>query len=170
MHKGIRFGLVVAASVVLLGCPPGPFLKTRNIQSVEVGYVADGSNKKILPSNDAVDKLAIEISEVMQRSGFELEYASTNFGVQPWTGHGKNAMFRLAGNERVQCIVDISKSAIDIQFEEVEVEAETDDFRTSSSDLKIIRDAAFRLKELISEKFPARAIRVSIFDNPPKKD
>jgi len=96
--------IVFAVCAGLLGCPPtNSLLKSRDLQAVEVGYVSDGSNDKILHDDNAVDQLATQVTEIMLFNGFEVSDTSVSYGIQPWTGHTQNVYFQLAGNDRVTC-------------------------------------------------------------------
>jgi len=141
-------------------------LRSRDLQAVEVGYVSDGNSERILRDDNAVDQLATEVTETMLLSGFETSSAFVSFGIQPWTGHTQNLYFQLADNDRVRCIVEISKKAFSAQFEEIEVAVQSDEFSTSDAELSVVRRAAVALNDIIASKFPSRSVRISVFSKP----
>ncbi len=141
-------------------------LRSQDIQKVEVGPAVDGSSGNVLLSNDAVDLLALDVIELLRGFDFAADHVSKSYGIQPWTGHTQNVYFKFGGDDRLRCIVEVSKSAFSAAFEEIEVAPNSNEFSTSDADRAVVSDAAVELKALVSQRIPNRSIKISVFSSP----
>ncbi|MCK9504750.1 MAG: hypothetical protein M0Q95_11280 [Porticoccaceae bacterium] len=160
----IRAITIILVAMMLSGCPPkNAMLKQREVQHIEAGLGVDGT-KKILSSNEEVDALSSEVTQLLNSHGFELLYSSTSWGLQPLTGHTQNLSFRLPGTNAIHCYVQISKKEFRVKFRELEREPQSDEFATTDYDFKIAEQAVISLNVLAKQKFKGRSVRISKFD------
>lgn len=160
----LRAIAIIIVAMLLSGCPPkSAMLKHRDIQNVEAGLGIDGTTK-IVSSDEEVDLLAAEVTELLQMQGFELLNSSVSWGLQPLTGHTQNLGFRLPGTNSIHCYVQISKKEFRAKFQELESKPQSNEFNTNNSDLVAIDKAVASLNQLAKQKFKGRTVRVSTFD------
>ncbi|MDB4076586.1 hypothetical protein N9537_01975 [Porticoccaceae bacterium] len=160
----LRATTIILVAMLVSGClPKSAMLKHRDIQNIEAGLGVDGT-KKIIPSDEEVDLLAAEVTELLQQQGFELLNSSVSWGLQPLTGHTQNLGFRFPGTNSVHCYVQISKKEFRAKFRELESKPQTNEFNTNDRDLAAISKAIASLDTLTKQKFNGRSIRVSRFD------
>lgn len=156
--------VIIIISILVSGClPKSAMFKHRDIQHIEAGLGIDGT-KRIISSDDKVDLLAAQVTELLQRQGFELLNSSISCGVLPLTGHTQNLGFRYPGTNSVYCYVQISKKEFHAKFREVEAKPQTNEFNTNSSDLEAIDRAVVSLNDFAKQKINGRTIRISTFD------
>ena len=154
-------------AIILAGCiPPSAMLKSQNIQSIEAGFVADSETGKLLSSNEEVDLVAINIQKVLEGHGFTLSNISASYGLLPATGHTQNMGFSLAGNIYTTAYVEISESAVKVEFREMEHEHGSNVFETTEKEIISIQAASTAVVKYVKSIIGQRSIRVIFYENP----
>lgn len=160
----IRIIFLILGVILLSGCPPiGAIYKQRDLQVLDVGLGVDGI-AKILKSNEKVDELAGEVITLMEEHGFEINYSTTSWGLQPLTGHTQNLSFGLHGTKAIYCYVQISKKEFQARFSEVETMPQSGKYSTTVENRSAIDKAIASLNELAKTNIQGRSVRISRFD------
>lgn len=124
----------------------GPYLRSNDVASLVVGH---SGKSDLLASDEAVDRLATDVAQLLADHGFIIKDKSQSFGLQPFTGHTQNIWLRLAESERIFGYVSISKCCIEVVFRELETEIGSGIYNTTQQQREQINAARALVEEYV---------------------
>ena len=154
--------LLLGSLILLTGCVPASRIhETRTLASVEAGGSIDRDSARLLRTSAELDEASDRLAASLEEHGFELLNESDGYELVPWTGPTKTLILALIDNRDLHARIEMTKCRFTCEFEHVESEPRSDDYRATEAELRAIDDTARAVHELATTMFPERAIRVT---------
>jgi len=156
---------VVLAMISLTGCvTTSHSLAMRDVATIMMGPSVDGRNAKIIKDGNQVLPVAEVFDPIMNAAGFELNWRDRSYGLSPHTGTTYTSDYRLTGRPYsgfVRCLTIVDTKSISISFQVFESAHQRGDFPPSGEVRALALRVTPEIKEVLSSRFPNRAIQVA---------